>query len=129
MEQLTLIKVRAMDAMCGDQVSAVIRHCRFATILHEDNKELFSAIAGKMGIPVPEFSSYVWLQAYIKEISESYDDLPAIDVVAQHFGIDFSEFSRYCDRRAKTMRDDVMNEEEYQAYLEDLQQDAGMQGD
>ena len=100
--------------------------------------------------------SYVWLQCYIRELIETFEVVPETSVIAEQFGIDFDAFEDYVGRRETELANDprhngylllfqeesdAANEEEFlqasshgmtvqqwRNYIEDLQQDASLQG-
>lgn len=124
MKALNIERVQQLDAECGAKIRDSLHCIRRENVLHEDNRELFLAMAERFGVGIEELSSYVWLQMYIREMRESFDDLPSPRVVAQQFGIPLAELDAYiCGR------DDVTTAEEHRDFLEDLQEDAGLQGD
>ena len=124
MRTLTMNRVRQLDAEHGAEVRNLLCHTRLETVLHEDNRQLLSDMAERTGVSIEELSSYIWLQMYIKELRESFDDIPSPAIIARQFSISFNELDDYvCGR------DLSMTAEERRDYLEDLQEDAGLQGD
>ena len=124
MRTLTMERVQQLDAAHGAEVRDFVRHIRLSTVFHEDNVESILAMAERMGVALEELSTYVWLQAYVRELRDSCDDTPPPVVAAQQFGLSPAELDAYVGGRA-----DTMTAEEHRDYLEDLQEDAALQGD
>ena len=151
---LPMVRVREMDELFGKKVHQLRRRIRLSNFDHEDNAIALFAMARDLGVSFDELCSYVWLQTYIAELGESFDDLPySVQEVAELFGIDLEEFEDYVrewvsipgnlflDQEPMDDEDgslDVLEYEvvargftprEWERHLEDLQADAEIQGD
>jgi len=124
MKALTMERVEQLDAAHGAEIRDFVRNIRISTVLHEDNIEILLAMAERMGVSRDELSSYVWFQTYVRELRESYEELPSLQAVAQQFGLSLAELDTYINGW-----NDTMTAEECRDYLEDLQEDAGLMGD
>lgn len=151
MQTLTMERIKELDVVSGEDVLGFLRHVRLVTFFHEDNTRKIREMAQRAGISPERFSSYAWLQAYIRELARSCNDAPAPENVAQQFGIDWLDFQEYFLDRAETFRDESISIEddtedddfrrpqqqsfppdpweEDEDRLADLQEDAGLQGD
>ena len=139
-------RLRELDVVCGQDICDFLRNVRLATLFHKDKIKTVREMAQKAGVPQERFSSYIWLQAYTRELACSCDDIPAPEDVAQQFGIDWLDFQKYFLDRAEAFRDESVVEdndfrwarqqglflypwEEKEDILADLQEDAGLMGD
>ena len=103
MQTLSLSRICELDVACIP-VRVCFESIRLGDVDHEDNKEVFMEIARGLGITLEEVASYVWLQIYIRELTESTDDLPSVEIIARQFGIEFAEFERYLGNRVETLQ-------------------------
>jgi hypothetical protein len=138
------------------RVEAFLRNARVQTLSHEDNRLKMAQLARDLGYDLDQVSSYIWIQCYIKELIGSFEDVPEACVIAQQFGIDFDEFQEYIGRREVALASSLgcngsllflqeeydaaaeeemlqatshgMTVQEWRDYIEDLQQDANLQG-
>ncbi len=147
MRMLTIERIRAFDRM--PELADLAEQAKLASMEHEDCREAILYLAFKLRIPVPELSSYIWLKAYIAELSLSYDEVPDPEIVAQQFGINWDDFQVYLDEQAMLLGqkleeipdrngdfgvcsevldrsgDLAFFSDEEEAYLADLQEEAG----
>lgn len=154
MQHMPLALIEEMDQK--PRMEAFLRHIRVQTLSHEDNRLRMTQLAQDLGYDLEQVSSYIWLQCYIRELIESFEDVADSYVIAQQFGIDFDEFQEYVGRREVALSDSLcfngsllLLQEQYDAeaeyerlqaasrgltvqewrdYIEDLQQDASLQG-
>lgn len=150
--QMTMERVRQMDSDCREEVRPFRQCVKLSNFEHEDNAIALLLMAQNLRVSFDELCSYVWLQTYIAELSESFDDIFSVEFVAQQFGIDVEEFQEYLDLRAEQLQaEDKFQQEiqsnkitdsefaelavkgftpvEWSSYLDDLQDDAAATGD
>ena len=84
----------------NQEVGALLRHISSSNLAHEDNTDAIVSLAERMDITPEEMFSYFWLQNYIDELTESFEDVPEVPVIAQQFGISFDQFQDYIGRRS-----------------------------
>jgi len=153
MQPLTMELIERMDR--EPRIEKFLCHTRAQTMGHEDNILKICELAQALGVTQVEVSSYVWLQCYIRELIETYSELPDVAVVAQQFGISLDKFQDYiagrevalCEALSFNGPQLLLTEEseaaaeeerieaqvrgmtvyEWREYLADLQQDADLQ--
>jgi len=160
MQPLEMELIERLDA--DHRMDKFLRHTRAQTMGHEDNLFKIRKLATELSDPPDrivtsdQIFSYVWLQCYIRELIETFEDIPETSVIAQQFGIDFDAFENYVSRRETELANDPsrngslllfqeesdaaaeeeffqatsrgMTVQEWRDYIEDLQQDASLQG-
>jgi len=151
------LEMELIERLDGDhRMDKFLRHTRAQTMGHEDNLFKIRRLAAELGVDSEQIFSYVWLQCYIRELIETFEDIPETSVIAQQFGIDFDAFEEYVSRRETELANDPrhngclllfqeesdaaseeelfqatsrgMTVQEWRNYIEDLQQDASLQG-
>ncbi|HQK63851.1 MAG TPA: hypothetical protein PLF16_01745 [Candidatus Staskawiczbacteria bacterium] len=152
--------IERLDA--DHRLDKFLRHTRTQNMGHEDNLFRIRRLAAELSTPPDrivtpdQIFSYVWLQCYIRELIETFEDVQEPAVIAQQFGIDFDAFQDYLGRRETALANDPsynssllflqeesdaaaeeellqaasrgMTVQEWRDYIEDLQQDANLQG-
>ncbi len=142
MQAISMERVRELDVAHGQEIRDSLRQWPvLPMVLCKGNVSNLSVLAKRLGVSLQELCSYVWLQTYIVELRESFEDLPSLAVVAQQFGISSEEFENYISDESRllqnifvdnpTVRRSLLsgNWDNEEDLLEDLQNDAGLQGD
>jgi hypothetical protein len=156
---MTVDQIFSLEKRCGDVLVAILNGVRLSTFYHEDNLAKFEELAAEIGIESQVLAQFAYLLAYIKELSESCEPVPSIQNLAQQFGLrvesrEFERFERYILEKSMDFSFSpplgdssadfvaVSNESEaseaallgmsvaeYRQHLEDLQNDAAVNGD
>ena len=110
MKTLTVASLRELDKTCQPAILDFLWQVRLKTFFHEDNIVHLSGLAGLLDVALEELSSYAWIQVYIAEFSSSLspDEIPAIEIVAEQFGIPLSEFWDYVEEAGGRLRQEVL---------------------
>ena len=100
MKTISTERACVLDVACGtsEKFREFIQHVRPCTVLHGDNHVRLLALARDLGIDPAELSSYVWLQACIKE-----PEFVPLELVAQQFEIPLEKLRDYAHERARIL--------------------------
>lgn len=124
MQSITLDFVRKLDS--SSKIQKFLQGVQRETANHEDNRSCIRTLAEDLKIEVNKLSSYIWLQIYLEEITNSYDDAPDIAVVAQQFGIDLDELRNYIEEKEFRFQDkEILTFMGSSNLLQDLMLDGG----
>ena len=126
-------RIEELDRVCAKSRETVV-HFRLSNMDHEDSQTEVGVLAEALGLSKDELREYVSLQAHIREA------IP-VEIIAQHFGLRYAEFSRYVDKRVDELAQLRQREEEAHTpdqevvfpferrQLESLQEEAGSIGE
>lgn len=142
MRTISMERLCVLDVACGGcpEVRGFLRQLSLATFFHEDNIEEGLAFAKFLKVPRGEFSSYAWIQTYVREAGEDFGEVPACEVVAKQFGISGEDFRSYLHSRAQQLHNELVEAELHDTvmmrgdveedfdFLDDLQEDGGRRG-
>ena len=106
MQNLSWKLVKKFDALCdSDGIRGFLLTVKLSDFFNQDNTQEILGFAEKLGVKPQELGMYIWLQVYIRELSESFEDTLLKEVVAQYVGLRCNRrFRQYIDRRAESMR-------------------------
>ena len=104
MQELSWKEIGKFDDICDRElgVRKFLFTIKLSYFSNEDNAQAILGFAEKLGLVPQKLCMYIWFQIYIRELSESFDDIPLLDVVAQKIGVRFNRrFRRYIGHRAE----------------------------
>lgn len=154
MKTMSIERLCDLDRRHGQEVVTFLRHVRRETIDHDDNAVALRQMAERLGVPPAEFSTLVRAKLYAKERGTSCEPTASPVLMATHIGVVLDEFFAWLEVQAEIFENDRdapadelvaslpveeheedhrrrlgFTPEEWERYLDDLQEDAGMQGD
>jgi len=107
MQDLSWKLIEKLDAVCDDNsdICGFLYTVGLSSFSNEDNAQRILGFAKVLGVDPAKMGQYLWFQVYIRELSESFGDVPLREVVAQFVGLRYNRrFRQYIDRRAEQAR-------------------------
>lgn len=150
MRQLSMERLVDLDRKHGEEIVVFLRNVRRENIEDDDNIAALCQIAERLGVPPEEFSALVRAKLYAKERGVSCEPTTSPVLMAKHIGVVLEEFFAWLEVQAEIFGQDrdaladelgaevcddhrrrrpELDSAEWQAYLDDLRDDARMQGD
>jgi hypothetical protein len=103
---MTMEQVRKFDRVAWPE--AEVRNFCFTVVRsnfeHEDNYGALRRLARNLSISFKLLCFYVWLQIYLMELSDSFDDIPPLHEIARDYGIPLAELEKYASERTEVFK-------------------------
>lgn len=101
--KLTMEQIQEFDETIFPRVKSFCLTVVRLNFDHDDNRLEIYRLARELGIDFQVLCSYVWLQIYLQELSDSFGDIPSPEDVAKLFDIPLDQFTEYVEQRTREL--------------------------